>query len=74
MIDGTGVPPDSSVFVHIQNGLIRDIGQSFDYELSENDKTIDLKGATILPGFFNTHIHSGVIIRDTLSHGDSSGR
>jgi len=59
LIDGTGAPPDSGVVVYIRNGLIQDIGQSFEHELPENDKTIDLKGATILPGFFNTHIHSG---------------
>jgi imidazolonepropionase-like amidohydrolase len=59
LIDGTGVDPVEEMAVVIQNGRIKTVGKSSDVVSPENATDIDLEGATILPGFINSHVHHG---------------
>ncbi len=60
LINGTGADPIGAAIVLINNGLISYAGSSaiIDIDLSQHH-VIDVKGGTILPGFFNTHVHTG---------------
>jgi imidazolonepropionase-like amidohydrolase len=55
LIDGTGVAPVFNATVVIRNGLIEAAGK--DVSAGVGIETIDVQGRTILPGFFNTHVH-----------------
>lgn len=55
MIDGTGAAPISNATVVVHNGCIQSVGTGY---VSKPDAiVIDVEGRTILPGFFNTHVH-----------------
>lgn len=61
LIDGTGKREVENISISVLNGRITGI---FHYEDAagidgEYDKIIDLSGLTILPGFINSHVHSG---------------
>ncbi len=55
LIDGTGNPPVANATVVIRNGLIKAAGMDFTGKM--DTEIINLEGRTILPGFFNTHVH-----------------
>lgn len=55
VIDGTGNPPRTNAAVVIHNGIIQSVDTS--YASTPNAQLIDVEGRTILPGFFNTHVH-----------------
>jgi imidazolonepropionase-like amidohydrolase len=55
VIDGTGAAPISDATVVIRSGAIQSVGKS--YEPSPEAQVIDVEGRTVLPGFFNTHVH-----------------
>lgn len=57
IIDGTGVSPVKNAVVVIINGRIDDIGPATKVVLPNNADVIDIKGATVLPGFINAHVH-----------------
>lgn len=64
VFDGTGSPPGRADVV-IADGRIVDVGPGLD-----GDAVVDVAGATILPGFFDCHVHvtvSGVDLMDRLS-------
>jgi imidazolonepropionase-like amidohydrolase len=55
IIDGTGAAPLKNATVVIRNGLIQTVGK--DVLASPDTEVIDVQGKTVLPGFFNTHVH-----------------
>lgn len=59
LIDGTGNEPVINKVIIIQSGLIYAIENDFSYIIPPEARIIDLKQAYVLPGFFNTHVHSG---------------
>lgn len=60
LIDGTGKDEINNVSICIRDGKIESIFYdditTYDYR---NYRVIELDGQTILPGFINTHVHSG---------------
>lgn len=59
LIDGTGAGPIPDSVIIIQNETIAAVGRFSQIKIPEDIKIIDLKGATILPGFINAHVHRG---------------
>jgi imidazolonepropionase-like amidohydrolase len=60
LIDGTGRSPVHNVTIEIAGGRIGSISQEQDnFPVNEKMKVLDLKGLVILPGFINTHAHTG---------------
>lgn len=59
LIDGTGADPVLDAAIVIQNGRIGAVGGRSEVEIPDDAKIIDVKGATILPGFINAHVHRG---------------
>jgi imidazolonepropionase-like amidohydrolase len=59
LIDGTGAPPLSDAAVVVRGGRIIEVGRVGDVEVPPSATVIDVRGATILPGVFNAHVHSG---------------
>jgi len=59
LIDGTGADPLPDAAVVIQKGRIVGVGARAKVNLPADARIIDVQGATVLPGFFNAHIHSG---------------
>jgi enamidase len=55
LIDGTGAAPIFNATVVLRNGLIEAAGRNV--SASVDTEIIDVQGRTILPGFFNTHVH-----------------
>lgn len=41
----------------IKDGLIVDLGIDMGYEMYQSQEILDLKGKTVLPGFFDSHVH-----------------
>jgi len=61
LIDGTGAEPLEDATVVVQGTRIIQIGQDAAVYIPEDAVLVDLEGATILPGFFNTHVHNGFV-------------
>jgi imidazolonepropionase-like amidohydrolase len=59
VIDGTGADPVFDASIVIQNGRIKDVGAHSQVEIPDDAKIIDVRGAAILPGFINAHVHNG---------------
>jgi imidazolonepropionase-like amidohydrolase len=59
LIDGTGSPPLHNAVVIIKNQIITAVGRQGTINLQDEAEIIDQKGASILPGFINAHIHNG---------------
>ncbi len=57
LIDGNGGPPVNDSTVVIQGSRITFAGPASDVELTGRATFVDVSGLTILPGFFNTHVH-----------------
>jgi predicted amidohydrolase YtcJ len=57
MIDGTGSELIKDAAIVIREGKIVTAGTADTIKIPENADLIDLNGATILPGFINTHVH-----------------
>jgi imidazolonepropionase-like amidohydrolase len=58
LIDGTGADPLPDAVVLIKGDRIVAVGPREEVKFGPEFKTIDLQGATILPGFINAHVHS----------------
>jgi imidazolonepropionase-like amidohydrolase len=59
LIDGTGTDPVPDAVVLISGDAILAAGSRGQVRLPQGIETIDLGGATILPGFINAHVHFG---------------
>ncbi|CAG0931829.1 hypothetical protein TFLX_02302 [Thermoflexales bacterium] len=57
LIDGTGADPIKDVVLIIQGERIVAVGPRSSIEIPEGAQIIDMQGTTILPGFFNAHVH-----------------
>jgi imidazolonepropionase-like amidohydrolase len=60
VFDGTGSPP-STADVTVAGGRIVEVGPGLD-----GDEAVDVAGRTVLPGFFDCHVHVVVSHLDTL--------
>ena len=59
LIDGTGAAPIYDAAVVIRQGRIVAVGERARVNIPLDARTIDVQGATILPGFINAHVHQG---------------
>lgn len=59
LIDGTGSDPIRDSALLIEDGRISAAGPYSTEQIPAHADQIDLEGATILPGFINTHVHGG---------------
>jgi len=57
LIDVTGDDPIANAAIVIENELITAVGKLSEFVLPSDAEIIDVKGTTILPGFFNAHVH-----------------
>ncbi|HYK92218.1 MAG TPA: amidohydrolase family protein [Acidobacteriota bacterium] len=58
VIDGTGRDPLEDGIVLIYDDRIKSVGRRDRVTIPSSARIIDVHGGTILPGFFNTHVHS----------------
>jgi imidazolonepropionase-like amidohydrolase len=57
VIDGTGASPVDNAIIVIKGNVIAAVGARDSIAIPEGAKKIDLKGATVMPGFINAHVH-----------------
>ena len=57
LIDGTGSDPIVDGVVVIDGDRIVAVGSSGEVSVSPDTPTVDVQGATVLPGFVNAHVH-----------------
>lgn len=57
LIDGTGALPVDNAVIAIKGSVITVVGANNSVAIPEGAKAIDLKGATVMPGFINAHVH-----------------
>lgn len=61
LVDGTGRGPIKDPYVVVEDGTIHEIGSGKPPErLAEKAKTIDIPGATIIPGLVDAHVHLAI--------------
>jgi imidazolonepropionase-like amidohydrolase len=58
LIDGTGSDPVVDAVIMIAGEHIVAVGTRAQISIPPNTPTIDLQGATVLPGFINAHVHN----------------
>jgi imidazolonepropionase-like amidohydrolase len=61
VIDGTGAAPVPDGVVLIAGDRILATGPADRIEVPSDIRTLDVNGATILPGFINAHVHGGFV-------------
>lgn len=59
LVDGTGADPISNAVLLIEERLIAAAGPHAEVAVPPGATVIDLEGATVLPGFINSHVHAG---------------
>jgi len=64
LIDGSGADPIDDAAVVIGGGRILYAGPRNEVELPSTAEVLDVSGLTILPGFFNAHVHGGLSTRN----------
>ncbi len=57
LIDGTGASPRPSSEIMIKGDKLAKIADSGKIKIPGDAKVLDLKGAVVLPGFINAHVH-----------------
>ena len=57
LIDGTGFDPVKNAVLIIQGERVVAVGPRSSIDIPAGAQIIDAQGATILPGFFNAHVH-----------------
>jgi len=72
LIDGTGSDPIFDAVVVIEDERIAAVGTRAQVSIPPNTPTIDVQGATLLPGFINAHVHQAYD-RETLEAWAQSG-
>jgi len=60
MIDGTGAEPVEDSVLVINDGRILAAGPRETTEIPFRSTVLDVSGMTVLPGFFNAHVHRGL--------------
>jgi imidazolonepropionase-like amidohydrolase len=58
LLDGTGAPPLPDAVVVIRGDRIAAVGRAGDVAAPEGARVVDLRGATLLPGLVNAHVHA----------------
>ena len=61
LIDGTGSEPIPDAIIIIEGEYIKSVGTGSTLDITAGAKIIDVQGSYILPGFMNTHVHSGYV-------------
>ena len=56
-IDGTGAEPIHDAVVIVRGGRIAAVGPAGEIAIPSGAQIVDLDGCTVLPGFFNAHVH-----------------
>ena len=77
LIDGTGAVPRMEAAVLVNGGRIQEVGSTSDLRARCSCARVDLKGAYLLPGFINAHVHgaySAPTLHTWLSAGVTSVR
>jgi len=64
LIDGTGGEPVPDATIIVSDGRITAIGPATSISIPQGAEIIDLQGLTVLPGFFNAHVHNGFNLRN----------
>ena len=59
LIDGTGADPLANAVILVREGTIEAVCTEAGVEVPDEAAVIDVQGTYILPGFMNTHVHSG---------------
>jgi imidazolonepropionase-like amidohydrolase len=59
VIDGTGAGPQKDLTIVMENGRIRELGQSSKISKPDGAIVVDLDGKFIVPGIINAHGHVG---------------
>lgn len=62
VFDGKGNPSKNSQTLLIQNGIIVDIGNANDVQITNDFYQINLSGKTVIPGIVGMHNHMRVIL------------
>lgn len=66
LIDGTGRVALTDAAVAIEDGRILAVGPTDGLDVSEDSRTLDVSGKTILPGFVNAHAHSSELTPEQI--------
>jgi imidazolonepropionase-like amidohydrolase len=66
LIDATGAPPLQNAAVAIRDRRIIAIGPADTLSYSADTPVRDVSGATLMPGFINTHVHISGLTADEL--------
>lgn len=77
MIDGKGNEPVKNAVILVKDGIIEYAGPAEEAKIPEGYQEINLRGGTVLPGFFNAHVHKGLEkknLRNWLKAGVTSVR
>jgi imidazolonepropionase-like amidohydrolase len=72
LIDGTGADPIKEAVLVIQGERIVAVGPRSSISIPAGAQVVDVQGATMLPGFFNAHVH-GAYNADKLAAWAAAG-
>lgn len=61
LMDGTGSEPLQDAIILIEGEYIKSVGTGSGLEIPAGTEIVDVQGSYILPGFMNTHVHSGYV-------------
>jgi imidazolonepropionase-like amidohydrolase len=73
LIDATGAPPLANAAIAIQGGRIAQIGTADTLRYSSDTPILDVRDATIMPGFINSHVHITGLADDELRRWSRAG-
>ena len=74
LIDSTGAPPLENAAIGIQGRRIVQIGSADALRYSADTTVVDVRGATIMPGFINSHVHITGLTDDDLRRWTRAGK